>query len=448
MKLTAQKIAQLSGGSVTSELGEKVVSGVAFHAERCREGYAFFALPGASAHGLDYADAALANGAAFIVSDRAHPNGIQVKDPKETLLELGRHVRKKRSGSVIGVTGSAGKTSTKTFSAAALNAQKSPGNFNTPLALAATLINTELAGYGHEPLVLELGIDHIGEMATLVDLVRPDYGVLTSVAPSHLEGLKNLETVAFEKSQLLSAATQLAFVSLQALPFLKDNADIDVAALRAKGLKTYGLEPEADIAGQLLGKTLSYKTVTVALSAPGEAMANNALVALALAQTLELDLEAAAERIEEAPNEPGRLHLQKLGELSVLDDSYNSNPASAHEALAILRTLPGPRTAVLGDMLELGPQSEHYHSELGLATQDFERVIAIGAAAKAIAEANPKARYFTSTDMALPALQHLPRQGSILFKASRGMKFETLVEELRRSQSSTSTSSTEDDSLR
>ena len=429
--MTAQDIADLGGGFVPADIAGRKASGVSFHTGRLREGDAFFALPGENTHGLEFAPAALDKGAAFIVSDRAHPQGVQVPDPKRTLLELGRSYRN-RTGAVIGVTGSVGKTSSKTFIAAALNAQKSLGNLNTPLALAATLVNTRLAGHEDKALVLELGIDHVGEMAQLVELVQPDYGVLTAVAPSHLEGLGNLDTVAFEKSRLLVAASQQAFVSLQALPYLEANSDIDMSALRTKGLTSYGLDQNADVIGTLENDTLNFETVNVSLSAPGEAMASNALVALALAQTLKIDLNEAAERLSKAQLEPGRLQRLKLGELTVLDDSYNSNPASAAEALKILRTLDAPHTAVLGDMLELGSESERYHYELGLASHDIERVIAIGQEAKAIARANPKARYFADTDMALQALKNLPRSGSILFKASRGMHFETLIEELSR----------------
>lgn len=411
MRLSADFIGNMGQGQAPA--GVQDAGGVSFHSGRIKAGDAFFALPGEQGHGITFADAALANGAAFIVSDKPHPQGVLVADPAETLLALGRWARQQHSAAIIGVTGSAGKTSTKTFVAAALNASSSPGNFNTPLALAKTLVETVLSGQSNEPLVLELGIDHIGEMARLVELVKPTHGILTAIAPSHLEGLGTLETVAQEKTKLL-AASPFALASLDASPHV------------ALAHKTYGLSEAADFAGSF-DTQLSYKGVHLTPPAPGRTMALNALAALVLAEEFGIDMTVAARRIESSVLEPGRLAIKVLGDLTILDDSYNSNPASAKQALEILRTLPAPRTAVLGDMLELGAASDDYHLQLGQQTTDIDRVIAIGPHARNIAAGNPRARYFGSTDAALQALAMLPRHGSILFKASRGMRFETLV---------------------
>ena len=196
MVLEVAQLADLLGAEVPE--GElSPATGVTFHSGRVHAGDAFFALPGASTHGITFADKAVEQGAAFVVSDKPHPRGLLVVDPVEALLKLGRWARAAYPGSVVGVTGSAGKTTTKAFLAAVLEAPSSPGNFNTPLALATTLVNTYLQrGDEPTPLVLELGIDHVGEMATLVDLVKPTHAVLTLIAASHLEALKDLETVA------------------------------------------------------------------------------------------------------------------------------------------------------------------------------------------------------------------------------------------------------------
>ena len=251
-------------------------------------------------------------------------------------------------------------------------------------------------------------------MDTLVSLVKPSHGVLTAIAPSHLEGLGTLETVAQEKSRLLAAAGT-ALASFEASSYLTVNH------------KTYGLERGADYSATFRDGQLSYRGVSLKPPAPGRAMAQNALAALVLAEDLGIDMNAAAKRIETSVLEPGRLAVKVYGDLTILDDAYNSNPASARQALEVLQTLPPPHTAVLGDMLELGVESDRYHLELGEATTGIDRVIAIGPNARHIAAGNPRARYFASTDAALQALATLPRRGSILFKASRGMHFETLV---------------------
>ena len=175
--------------------------GVRFHSDRVRPGDAFVAMAGARAHGERFADDALARGAAFVISDRPRPGAVLVDDAGAALLDLGRAARAARRGRVIGVTGSVGKTTAKALLAAALDAAASPGNLNTPHALATVLVDAWLADDLDRPLVLELGIDHVGEMARLIELVRPTDGLLTAIAPAHLEGLGDLATVAREKGQ-------------------------------------------------------------------------------------------------------------------------------------------------------------------------------------------------------------------------------------------------------
>ncbi len=426
--LTAEWLAQLANGRVALP-GLPGARGVAFHTARLRPGDAFFALPGASTHGIRFADEVLARGAAFIVSDAPHPQGVRVADPAAALLTLGRWARGHYTGPVVGISGSAGKTSTKALAGVALEAESSPGNLNTPLALAATLLNSFLSRGGNAPLVLELGIDHLGEMETLVELVRPSHALLTLVAPSHLLGLGTLAGVAREKAKLLEAAPH-AFASAQAHAHLSPE-------LRARTV-SYGLEPEeAEVLGRRVavsgeGQTLEVRGVAFTLPYPGDAMARNAIGALALAERLGVPLDVAARRLARVRLEPGRLQLKRSGGLLILDDSYNSNPASALQALAVLRDLPAPRVAILGDMLELGPESARYHRELGEASRDLDLVVAIGPEARHIALGHGSARYARSLQEALPLLQKLPAGSSVLVKASRGMRFEQIVSLLLR----------------
>ncbi len=158
----------------------------------------------------------------------------------------------------------------------------------------------------------------------------------------------------------------------------------------------------------------------------GAALAENALAALAVAVHLGDDLEGAAQHLAGAQLEPGRLHVQQLGALTLIDDSYNSNPASAAAALATLRQFPRPHSAVLGDMLELGAESARYHRELGELTLGLERVVAIGPEMRSLKNANPNAHHLETFD--LDALEPLlPECGTLLVKGSRGGRLERLV---------------------
>jgi len=428
--LEAVAVAQRGGGWATGGLSG--ATGVRFHSTRVRPGDAFFALPGAAQHGLEYAAAALEAGAAYIVSDRAHPQGVTVPDPAGLLLALGADARRRFQGVVVGVTGSAGKTSCKAMLGAALEAQTTPGNRNTPLALAEFLIETELAGGAdagsadaRARLVLELGIDHSGEMDALLALAKPTHAVLTLIAPSHLAGLGSVAGVAREKLKLVDAAEH-AFVSTQAATFLS-------AAQRQK-TTTYGLDDGlagADVSGDLSdvtasGQTLSALGARVRLPFVGAALAENALAALAVAAQLGDDPAGAAERLSGARLEPGRLNVQQLGALTLIDDSYNSNPASARAALGVLAHFPRPHSAVLSDMLELGADSARYHEDLGKLTRSLERVIAIGPEMQALKKINPNAHHLETFDLdALAPL--LPERGTLLVKGSRGGRLERLV---------------------
>jgi UDP-N-acetylmuramoyl-tripeptide--D-alanyl-D-alanine ligase len=423
-----EAIATLSGSALR---GLPPARGVSFHSGRVRPGDVFFALPGAAHHGIAFADAALAAGAAFVVSDRPHPQGVVVDDPAALLLELGQHARRQLRGPVVGVTGSAGKSSTKAFLAAALAARSSPGNFNTPLALAQVLVDAWLAeseGEGPLPLVLELGIDHVGEMDVLLSLAQPECGVLTLVAESHLAGLGDLASVAREKSKLIDAV-ELGFVSSQVVPFLSE--------VQRKKCVVYGLAGEAaDHHVTRVGETSTTQTLELfghRLTLPylGEAMARNVLAAVCVARHFGVPLQEAAERVAKARLEPGRLQVTRYGNVTLIDDSYNSNPASAREALALLTRFPRPHAAVLGDMLELGSVSEERHRQLGEATRGIDSVIAIGGQAQHVREGNPHARTFPTLEAATATLHALPLEGTILVKGSRGIGLERAVALLR-----------------
>lgn len=417
MKLSADFIAQLTQASaLPSSVAE--ATGVSFHSGRVKRGDVFFALAGEASHGIHFADDVLAKGAAFLVSDRPHPKAILVEDSAKALLALGKQARTELSCPIIAVTGSAGKTSTKSFLSTALNAASTVGNFNTPFALAKTLIEHSLK-MPNKPLVLELGIDHVGEMATLVDLVKPTHGILTSIGASHLAGLGSLEQVAKEKAAMFVADIP-AFVSEQALAFVTPYI---------KNPISYGLSDTLDYSGQLISdQSLSYKGFDLNLPSPGEAMANNAVAALAMADYFELPLKEVLQRLSNTQLEPGRLEFKQQGDLTIIDDSYNSNPLSAEQSLALLRKQAQPQAAILGDMLELGSASRQYHLELGKLTKGLA-TYAIGRESIAILESNPKAKHFLTVDAFLAKLPEFS-SGTVLVKASRGMHLEQVVDAL------------------
>ncbi len=415
--------------------------GVRFHSDRVRPGDAFVAMAGARAHGERFADDALARGAAYVISDRPRPGAVLVDDAGAALLELGHAARAARRGRVIGVTGSVGKTTAKALLAAALGAAVSPGNLNTPHALATVLIDAWLEDDLDRPLVLELGIDHVGEMVRLLDLVRPSDALLTAIAPAHLEQLGDVATVAREKGRLLEAASGVRYAAHDAWRQLAPE-------LRA-GTEHYALgavdadDPAPAWSGRfepgapndrLLARTDGAEAV-VDLPGTGRALALNALGALAMASALGVEVDLAAERMARARLEPGRLTRHDLGGWMLLDDAYNASPASVAEALEVLARSPAPHAVVLGAMLELGTASAAHHAAVGRACADrgLAPVWAVGAAAEPLAAACPGAVHLPDVAAAIARADALPRNGTLLVKGSRGIGLEALVAHLRAS---------------
>ncbi len=413
--------------------------GVRFHSDRVRPGDAFVAIAGARAHGERFIDAALARGAAYVITDRPRPGAVLVDDAGAALLDLGRAARTARRGRVIGVTGSVGKTTAKTLLAAALDAAVSPGNLNTPHALATVLVDLWLEGDLDRPLVLELGIDHVGEMDRLLDLVRPTDGLLTAIAPAHLEGLGDLEAVAREKGRLLEAATGVRLAAQDAwqqlTPELRARTDryaLDAPAEAGKPPSWTGHFVPGD-AHDRLRANADGAEVDVALPGTGRALATNALGALAMAVALGTPPARAAERLALARLEAGRLTRHRLGDWTLLDDAYNASPASVAEALEVLERAPRPHAVVLGAMLELGPESAAHHAAVGraLTTRDLSPIWAVGAAARPLVDACPGARHLPDAAAAIAHAGALPRRGTLLVKGSRGIGLEALVAHLR-----------------
>ena len=411
-------------------------TGLAVHSDHVRPGDAFVAIAGARGHGVEHAEAALAAGASFLISDRPHPRALLVRDAAAALAQLGRHARDQRQGPVIGVTGSVGKTTTKTLLGAALAARTSPGNINTPPALAGVLVEAWLHDPPERPLVIELGIDHRGEMATLLALVRPSHGVLSAIAAAHLAGLGSIDDVAREKTALLRAAPQGRYVGAAAWDHL-DATQRDRATRVALGEGLPGGHYDSArqrLAARLLRADGGAAEVTLRLPGLGAPLAHAALLALQVAVDLGIDPRLAAERIEQARLEPRRLQAHALATLTLLDDAYNASPISTQAALEVLAQLPPPHAAVLGDMRELGPASAGAHAELGrqVTAVGLSRVWFVGPESRAaydVAEV-PERHHLADVDAVLAMRADLPWRGSLLIKGSRSVGLDRLVDAL------------------
>lgn len=365
---------------------------------------AFVALPGERMHGNRFVDSALAAGAPFVLTDLDVERAVRVPDAREALFTWARSERA-RNPLVVGITGSVGKTTAKSYAAAALDAEFMPV-YNTLPAIACFLIEF---GGGERPLVVEMGIDRVGEMAELVDLVRPDVGVVTSIGAAHLEQLGSLEGVAREKGVILEDRRGL--VGTQAAPWYP-------------GAATYGFGEGVTHAGQGLevtpqGARFTFRGVPVTLPLASRVQAEAAVLGLALAAEAGLSLDGAAGRLAGVQVPGGRYRVHP-GRFTVIDDAYNASPLAVTAALDALAAFPGRRVSVLGRMLELGETERELHAQVGAhARQRADLTYGVGAFAAELGDrAHP-----TVPELLADLLAEVRDGDVVLVKASRGISW-------------------------
>jgi UDP-N-acetylmuramoyl-tripeptide--D-alanyl-D-alanine ligase len=459
---TAERVAAHLGGELIGE-ASVTFDAVTTDSRTAREGTAFFALDGSRVRGVEFVPAAFGSGCSVVVAPRdwegeppAGRAAVRVSDPLEALANLAIIARNDWSCPVVAVTGSTGKTTVKEMAAHVLagraNVLRSPGNFNTIVGLAPTLLNWPA---DPELVVLEVGASEPGEIARLARIVRPTAAALTNVAPAHLEGFGGVEQVAREKGELLAA------VPAEGLCVI-DGDDPRVATLAPSWtgrVERVGLGPDNDLRAiaierrsgggttfQVARATAEREAFTAELAVPGEHQVRNALVALALAAEHGVELPEGIERLREFHGVAGRLAVSVNEGVTVVDDTYNSNPASVGVALDWFRELEAKRKAVaLGDMLELGEGSRRYHQELGrqVAELRLDLAIFVGPESRAAFEegserAGDPSRYRHVSDSveAARTLRSWVRAGdAVLVKGSRGMCMERVVIALTEGES-------------
>lgn len=369
---------------------------------------AFVALPGEAMHGNTFVQQALGRGAPFVLTNLEVPRAVQVADARAALFAWAQAERA-RNPLVVGITGSVGKTTAKSYAAAALEAHFMPV-FNTLPAIACFLLEF---GRLPQPLVVEMGIDRLGEMRELARLVRPDVGVITSIGAAHLEALGSLEGVAREKGIILEAPRRL--VSTQAAAWFPDQA--------FPGVETYGFG-SATYAGQQLevrseGASFRFGDVPVKLPLASRVQAEAAVLGLVLAEQAGLDLHGAAARLT-AVSVPGGRYRVLPGRFTIIDDTYNASPLSVRAALEALDAYPGRKISVLGRMLELGEDERAMHAGGGeLARQHADLTYGVGQFAALLGE-----RAYAQVPELISALEAEVRGGDVvLVKASRGVSW-------------------------
>ncbi len=399
----------------------------------------FFALHGPNFNGNQFAAAALAKGARYAVVDDpalASDQVLVVPDTLRALQELANFHRRQLSIPVIGITGSNGKTTSKELMNAVLsqryNTLYTKGNLNNHIGVPLTLLTIKPAE--HEMAIIEMGANHVGEIAQLCRIAEPTHGLITNIGKAHLEGFGGIEGVARGKSELYRHLQQhngTVFINSQ-------NEKLQQLAQQLPNKVTYPA-PGDFFRAQFISaspyvKYTSENGETVTTQIVGAYNFENIAAASCVGKYFEVPIEKINAGIAAYIPHNNRSQVIKKGTNSVLLDAYNANPSSMAASVQNFARAEAPqRILILGDMFELGPDSAAEHRQLGelIAGLAFEGVYLCGSDMQYAADQVPNARYFTTKAALQDWLQANPVQNSlVLIKGSRGMSLETLVEVL------------------
>lgn len=368
-----------------------------------------------------------------------------VEDTRLAFGELAAWVRQQVPARVVALTGSSGKTSVKEMTAAILsecgNTLYTSGNLNNDIGVPMTLLRLTKE---HQFAVIELGANHQGEIAWTVGLTRPEAALVNNLAAAHLEGFGSLAGVAKAKGEIFSGLPLNGVAILNA-----DNNDWLNWQATIGDRKTWRFSPNAansdftatniHVTSRGTGFTLQTPTgnVDVLLPLPGRHNIANALAATALAMAVGANLQSVKAGLANLKAVPGRLFPVVLGENKLLlDDSYNANVGSMTAAVQVLSEMPGYRVMVVGDMAELGTESEACHAQVGDAAKaaGIDRVLSVGTLSKTISDASGVGEHFTDKSAVITRLQTLIAEHQIitvLVKGSRSAAMEEVVRALQ-----------------
>lgn len=446
MKLSLAWIASALGLDQTIE---GVADAYAIDSREVGPGALFFALPGERTDGHSFVPSALDKGASACVvrrdwrGDAREDRLLRVKDPAEALRRLGRQARLQWGGKVIAVTGSNGKTTTKdalaVLLAAKISVSKTTGNLNNELGVPLTLLRIEDEA---KVAVVEAGMNHAGELRRLAAIAQPDAAVVTNVSPAHVGHFDSVEGVALAKRELIEGLVPGGTAVLNA-----DDVRVrEFATIHDGPTVTFGESAAADLRisdivssleGSRFTATFGGESTELESGLPGRHNVWNVAAALASATVVGFrpsELRNAVKGLRAAPMRGG---VSRRAGVTVIDESYNSNPAAVAASLALLEsTRAARRIAVLGEMRELGDQSAQLHLEAGRGAAFVDRLLAVAGDARCFVEGAVEAglerscgAYFETAEEAGVALSALLKpEDAVLFKGSRGVGLELAIE--------------------
>jgi len=467
-QMTLKNIAEVVRGTLHNCQENLEVTGVVTDSRQVKQGYLFLAVKGERVDGHRFINQVIENGAAAVICTDAPQEEVPyilVEDVLKALCDMAEFYRSMLEIPIIGITGSVGKTSTKECIASVLcqkyNVFKTEGNFNNEIGVPLMILRIR---EHHQVAVLEMGINHFGEMHRLSKMVKPDIVVMTNIGQCHLEFLGSRDGILKAKSEIFDYLQEQGTVIINGdddkLSTIKDvrgikpitfgrNATNMLYAdqINNKGLFGTQMHIYMNMSADLVqekAETVSFQTQ---IPLPGEHMVYNALAATAVGHVLGLNTNEISRGISEVQATGGRSNIIQTADHVIIDDCYNANPVSMCAAIDLLTLADTRKVAILGDMFELGEQAEKMHGEVGryAAEKAIDVILCIGKLSVTMAEEarltleeshkNGKdiqiLHYATKELLYRDWESVLQKNDTILVKASHGMGFAEIVEKLK-----------------
>ncbi len=449
LELNLQEIVKATKGALLKEADVKEIKAVSTDTRKIEEGTMFIALKGENFNGNNYVLDAFNKGAKIAIVDevKCELNElkedvalIKVENTGRALMDLAKFYREKLGLKVVGITGSAGKTSTKDLVAAVLSDKykvfKTKGNFNNEIGLPLMILELDST---YDVAILEMGMRGLGQIRELAEIASPDLGIITNIGISHIEILKTRENILkakmeiatfFDKNNTLVVCGNDDF--LGALPEAEYKiVKTGVGENFEIGAKNIALE-------ELSSKFTVYdgeKEEEFSLDMPGEHNISNLMLGIAIAKELGVSFEEMKRGLNNIEATSMRLELIKKDGFSILNDCYNSSPVAVKSAIDVMKNIEGKRRiAVLGTMRELGHKSEEAHEEIGKYAKEnaIEKVLCFGDFSENIKEGYGEGcTVYENKEELIKDLLNIICEGDIiLVKASRSLKFEEITKAL------------------
>ncbi|WP_346966577.1 UDP-N-acetylmuramoyl-tripeptide--D-alanyl-D-alanine ligase [Clostridium perfringens] len=449
LELNLQEIVKATKGALLKEADVKEIKAVSTDTRKIEEGTMFIALKGENFNGNNYVLDAFNKGAKIAIVDEVKCDLnelkedvalIKVQNTGRALMDLAKFYREKLGLKVVGITGSAGKTSTKDLVAAVLSYKykvfKTKGNFNNEIGLPLMILELDST---YDVAILEMGMRGLGQIKELAEIASPDLGIITNIGISHIEILKTRENILkakmeiatfFDKNNTLVVCGNDDF--LGALPEAEYKiVKTGVGENFKIGAKNIALE-------ELSSKFTVYdgeKEEEFSLDMPGEHNISNLMLGIAIAKELGVSFEEMKRGLKNIEATSMRLELIKKDGFSILNDCYNSSPVAVKSAIDVMKNIEGKRRmAVLGTMRELGHKSEEAHEEIGKYAKEngIEKVLCFGDFSENIKEGYGEGcTVYENKEELIKDLLNIICEGDIiLVKASRSLKFEEITKAL------------------